>query len=80
MTPGQKQTIQVLLDNSTDKSSCCRSKCSKSAATSINGNWSEYSPTENKKIKTLKYDLAEYVKMPDEIALQPESQTGVRNP
>lgn len=75
MTPGQKQTIQVLLDNSTDKVVTVEASVA-SATTNING-VVEYSPTENKKDKTLKYDLAEYVKMPDEIALQPQSQTSI---
>lgn len=75
MTPGQKQTIQVLLDNSTDKVVTVEASVA-SATTNING-VVEYSPSENKKDKTLKYDLAEYVKMPNEIALQPQSQTSV---
>ncbi|PQC31517.1 cell surface protein [Enterococcus mundtii] len=75
MTPGQKQTIHVLLDNSTDKVVTVEANVA-SATTNING-VVEYSPSENEIDKTLKYDLADHVKMPKEVALQPNSQTDV---
>lgn len=75
MTPGQKQTIHVLLDNSTDKVVTVEANVA-SATTNING-VVEYSPSKNKIDKTLKFDLADHVKMPKEVVLQPNSQTDV---
>ena len=75
MTPGQKQTVVVMLENSTDKAVTVEASVA-SATTNING-VVEYSPSKNKKDETLKYDLADYVKMPEEVVLQPKSETKV---
>ncbi|MCL2676368.1 MAG: DUF916 and DUF3324 domain-containing protein [Streptococcaceae bacterium] len=75
MNPGQKQTVTVKLTNSTNKKVTVESSIS-SATTNING-LVEYSKNGLKPDSSLKYNIADYAKVPAETVLQPNTSTTV---
>jgi hypothetical protein len=71
MTPGQAQTVQVKLSNSTDKDVTVEIGGS-SATTNVNGAV-EYSPTDIKTDKSLKYNITDFITLPKEVVLKPKT-------
>ncbi|MBL1230302.1 DUF916 and DUF3324 domain-containing protein [Enterococcus sp. BWB1-3] len=72
MTPGQQQTIQIQLNNSSDKEITIVVELN-GAKTNSNG-VIEYGPNQIEKDASLKYDFADIVKGPEEVVLPPNSQ------
>ncbi|WP_339099560.1 hypothetical protein IGL98_002967 [Enterococcus sp. DIV0840] len=72
MTPGQKQTVQVLLKNPRDKEITVETSLN-GAKTNMNGVL-EYGPINLKKDASLKYDFVDLVKAPEKVVLPPNSE------
>ncbi|MEI5994540.1 DUF916 and DUF3324 domain-containing protein [Candidatus Enterococcus mansonii] len=75
MTPGQKQKVQVLLKNPSDKEITVETSLN-SAKTNMNGVL-EYGPVNLKKDASLKYDFVDIVKAPDKVILPPNAEKNV---
>ncbi|HBC90198.1 MAG TPA: cell surface protein [Lactococcus sp.] len=76
MNPSQTQTLTVELSNSTDKSVTVEQGLA-SATTNLNG-VVEYSPNSIKPDASLKYNMKDYVKLDEEIVLEPKSTKTVK--
>ncbi|MDR2833907.1 MAG: DUF916 and DUF3324 domain-containing protein [Streptococcaceae bacterium] len=76
MTPGQKQTVEVAVSNSTDKEVTVEVGIAP-ATTNINGTV-EYSPNDIKPDPTLKHNMKDLAITPGEIKLAPKSSQTVK--
>lgn len=72
MTPGQKQTVQMKLSNSSDKEIVIDVRLN-GAKTNGNG-VIEYGPNELENDASLKYDFVDVVKAPEKVTLAPKSE------
>ncbi|MFC4652307.1 DUF916 and DUF3324 domain-containing protein [Lactococcus nasutitermitis] len=72
---GQKQTLQLVVANSTNKEVTVNIGIA-SSTTNVNG-VVEYSPNDIKADKSLKYNLSDYVKAPKKILLSPQSKQNI---
>ena len=71
MTPNQKQTVQIKLNNTSDKERKISLKLN-SAKTNSNG-VIEYGPSQIKEDASVKYKFTDLVKAPEEVTLAPQS-------